>query len=153
MKSLDIILGERPTPPENTPKSPVALELEDMGRKVAGAIATRNWDDPVFDHFAPNFKAYIEHSDVPVAKSVKEYQEVYNAIAAAHPDYSNEVLSINADVDEKRGRASVWVLMRVYGHPKGTVRESVTVAHLERKEGIWLFTRQHGIRGINQMGD
>lgn len=152
MNSLDI-LGLSSKPSASQEKSPSAIHIEDLCARAANVISTRNWDDQILlDHFAPDFEAFVEHSDTPVVRGAKDWMKVYAKLAADNPDYRNEVVSMISDVDEKAGTATVWMLMRIFGHPKDMVRESVTIIHAVRRNGKWLVLKQRGIRGI-QMAD
>ena len=151
MNSL-AILGCPSKPSVAVKKTPTTVHVEQLSKRVAECINARNWSDPVFEHFAPSFEAFVEHSEIPTVRSAKEYFEAYSAIVAGNPEYGNELLSISSVVNEKAGTATVWLLLRIFGHPQGMIKESVTIAHLARRNGKWFFTRQFGIRGI-QMDD
>lgn len=149
MNSLQLLSPAPSTSSESGDKSATAQDLEERTTCVARCVAARDWAHPVFEQFAEDFQAFVEHSETPVIRSAKEYIEVYKDIAAKHPNYRNEVLSVNADVNEEDGEAMVWLLMRIFGHPdEETVRESVTIAYFSRRDGKWWTTKQRGIRGI-----
>lgn len=149
MNSLQLLSPPASTTSESGEKNATALYLENLSACVAKCISTRNWSHPVFEHFAPDFQAFVEHSPTPFIRSAKEYITVYDEIAAKHPNYRSELLSVSGDVNEEEGTATVWLLLRIFGHPdENTVKESVTVAYFSRRNGKWWFMKQHGIRGM-----
>lgn len=57
-------------------------------------------------------------------------------------------MSISANVNEKNGTATVWLLLKVMGHPRTLIRENVTITHWKRKQGQWRAYKQTGMRGF-----
>lgn len=136
--------------PEHPHKSPsTKCYLEQLNARMVGRVSDHDWTHTDFQDFMdPDYKAYLEYNDIPMSKNRDEYLENFKSFTNAYPDYSIGIHSINADVDDKHGKAKVWLFLRVYGHPKDLVRESVTVVHWRRKKGKWVCYKQNGIRGI-----
>lgn len=93
-------------------------------------------------------REYLPHSANPYCNSLEDWLENYRSFAAENPDYFVEVVSISASVNEKNGTATIWLLLRVTGHPVTLQRENVTVIHWKRKQGQWRAFKQTGMRGF-----
>lgn len=149
MNSLDILLPPRSLLEDYGQKSATTLYIEDLTASVPKCISERNWTHPVWKHFAPGFQSFIEFAEHPNIKSGKDWLELHKKISSSHPKYRLEVFSVSGHVDEEAGTATVWMVMRVFGHPdEKTVKENVTTAHVHRKDGDWYFTRHRSMRGI-----
>lgn len=61
-----------------------------------------------------------------------------------------EVITVSANVDEERGRASVWVLFRESDlRSRGLSGENVSVLSWWRERGVWRCWRQSAVRGVS----
>lgn len=61
-----------------------------------------------------------------------------------------EVITVSANVDEERGRASVWVLFRESDLRNGGLSgENVSVLSWWRERGVWRCWRQSAVRGVS----
>ena len=62
------------------------------------------------------------------------------------PQMKVEPKSTQADVDEERGTAVVWMSYDIVGRPEGFRGENVCQWHWRRgREGVWLCTRYEGL--------
>lgn len=132
-------------------KSPTAEYIEELSARISQSVRDHRWDDPVFEkHFARKFEGYIEHTYIRHLCGKDEYLRAHKDFAAAHPDYRNETVSMTTELSDESetSTATVWMLLRVHGHPKDTVRESVTFFYWKRCKGKWLLHKQGGVRGI-----
>ena len=126
--SLELLKPEVPSAPPSSSehKTPTEIYLEELGSAMCWCVSTQDWDHWAFGHITNDFEAYIEHSDKPFARTSEEYKEAYNAIARKYPGYRNELIDIDADVDEKAGLATLWILLRIHHHPTGTMKGNDT---------------------------
>ena len=133
-------------------KSPIAAHLEDVADRIVKHIANKDFSNPDFEEYlAPDYHAYLPHSQQPYSRSLKDLLDNYQVHATTFPEYHIEALNLSADVNEKNGTATVWMLLRVTGAPTSVQRESVTVVYFRRKRGgKWVAFKQTGIRGIMQ---
>ncbi|KAF2163149.1 hypothetical protein M409DRAFT_26594 [Zasmidium cellare ATCC 36951] len=61
-----------------------------------------------------------------------------------------DVITVSANVDEERGRASVWVLFRESDLTSGGLSgENVSVLSWWRERGVWRCWRQTAVRGVS----
>lgn len=121
------ILDPAPTsssPPSATSRRKTRTEvyLEELGTAICHCVSTQNWNHWAVGHITEDFEAYIEHADTPFVRNVEEYKQAYNSIAERYPGYRNELVDINAEVDERAGTAALWILLRIHHHPTQTMK-------------------------------
>ena len=129
-------------------RSPTAEYIEGLSARISQCIRDHNYDDPVFKLFANKFEGYIEHTYIRHLCGKDEYVQAQKNFAAAHPDYRNECVSMTTQLDDEEGTATVWMLLRIHGHPKDIIRESVTFFYWKLCKGKWLLHKQGGVRGV-----
>lgn len=95
----------------------------------------------------PDYAAYLEYAGRPYVRGRSAFMEQHRNFGRAHPNYTFEVDSALADMNEKNGTAMVWLLLKVTGHPMNVKRESVTIVFWKRIAGKWKAYKQTGIRG------
>lgn len=147
MNSLQL-LSPPSTPADSHKKTATTRYLEDLNTRIVNAIDTHDWENPAFDHIAPDFQALMEFSDTPIARGREEYVGVYKKLVAKHPEYRCKIMNTSANVNENKGEATIWTVVQVFPDPN-TVREGVTLSNLSRRDGKWWYTRRLGIRGIS----
>lgn len=91
---------------------------------------------------------YLPHTSDSDIHSRSDWLDSYRKFAAENPEYFVEIASISASVNEKNGTATVWLLLKVTGHPNTLQRENVTISHWKRKQGQWRAYKQTGMRGF-----
>lgn len=144
LELLDPDIAAASPPSSHKKKSRAEIHCEELGTAICNCISTRNWNHWALQHHTADFEAYIEHSDVPFARNLDEYIQAYEVIAEKYPYYRNELIDIDAEVDEKNGTAVMWTLLRIHHDPTHTMKESVTMSYLRRENGKWLFYKQTG---------
>ncbi len=124
--SLELLKPELPAAPPSSSKEKTKTEihLEELGSAMCYCVSTQDWNHWAFGHITDDFEAYIEHSDTPFARSNEEYKEAYNAIARKYPGYRNDLIDIDANVDDEAGLATLWILLRIHHHPTGMMKGS-----------------------------
>lgn len=151
MDSLSILIPEPSSAdePQHSSRASTGGYLESVTAQLIRHINRHEWDHPDFQTYMdPNFTAYLEYQDQPVARSLHQFLTHYKAFVDANPGYAIEPISFSADVNETKGLAMVWMHLRVLGHPANFRRESVTVAYWKRRRGKWTSYGQNGIRGV-----
>ena len=130
--------------------SETARELEDVSVKLLQAASARDWANVAFaKYILPDFVAEFDHSEGKSLDSWQAYVAHHERIATANPEYSFEVLNTAADVYESSGKAIIYLLLRVSGHPKNVQRESIMLMHWRRKQNEWRCYKERVIRGLH----
>jgi hypothetical protein len=130
-------------------KSPTAQLLEDLTCRVVQHVAAHDFAHPDFDEsMSDDYTAYLEYQETPLARGRQAYLDNYRAFTAANPYYTIQPISVVADVHENNCTASVWMLLKVEGHPRDVQRESVTIVYWRRRAGQWQAYKQTGMRGV-----
>ena len=147
--SLEMLLSERSCADNKYQqnKSPTAQLLVDLTCRVVQRVAAHDFTHPDFEAMSDDYTAYLEYQETPLARGKQAYLDNYRAFTAANPDYTIQPISVVADVHENNCTASVWMLLKVDGHPRDVQRESVTIVYWRRRAGKWQAYKQTGIRG------
>jgi hypothetical protein len=58
-----------------------------------------------------------------------------------------EILNHSSEVDDSRGRATVYLWYEITGLEHGLEREAVAVLSWERRQGVWMIMKHQGMRG------
>lgn len=135
--SLEIL---RPTPSHRAPShrpsqsaSTTARDLETRSVAVSRALLLRDPSHPIL-------KANLT-ADFASEDQTNRRERV---------PFGIEVITVSANVDEERGRASVWVLFRESDLRSGGLSgENVSVLSWWRERGVWRCWRQSAVRGVS----
>ncbi|KAK5124510.1 hypothetical protein LTR85_001727 [Meristemomyces frigidus] len=95
-------------------------------------------------HMAETFRS--EHDGLETAKSLEQHVDILKQHYVANPDFHLEVLNSSSEVDEARGRATVYLFYQLTGL-NNTAREAVALLKWERKQNGWLCVKHTGLRG------
>lgn len=128
--------------------SETAKEIEQISVELIRAASARDWSNPLFKHVVPEYKAEFDHSDGVDLDSWDAYVKHHERLSTSNPEYCFETLDSVADIYENTGTGSVYILLRVTGHPANVVRESIIVMFWKREEDDWKCTGQKVIRGM-----
>ncbi|EME43949.1 hypothetical protein DOTSEDRAFT_24059 [Dothistroma septosporum NZE10] len=146
--SLDL-LNPRPwASRRRVPAGAIADTIDKWSQELIIAASNRDWTNPSLRRITPDFRAEFEHSNGIPINSWAEYRGIHEGIAADFPDYRFQTLDGVAEVDEKRGTGAVWLLLRVEGHPKDQVRESIIVFNWRCTDETWVCYKQKVVRGM-----
>lgn len=146
--SLDL-LNPRPFASRNHAWiSETAKQIEQTSLELIRLASSREWKNPVFGHITPDYKAEFDHSDGVDLDSWDAYVKHHERLATANPEYRFESLDSVADIYENTGTGSVYILLRVTGHPVNVVRESIIVMYWKREREEWKCHGQKVIRGM-----
>lgn len=150
LSSLEILKPEA-SEYEKTPlcNKQTTLLLERRCRRLIQLVAEQDWENPDFERLmAPNFLAFLPHSDVRTVRSRAAYIENYKSFFASYPEYRCEILDLTVYADDRSGRATVWMHFSVHGHPTHLERESITIGHWRKWNRGWIAVKQTGMRGF-----
>jgi hypothetical protein len=152
--SLKLLLSNvHRTSTERAParKGTNAKMLERVSTELLHHALDGNLTHPDLERFlVDDFTAHLDHySSHPISQGREEFLNNYKAFAEANPGYATTIEHVYADVNDKNGTASVWMLLSVTGQPEGVRMESVTVISWKRSEGKWRAYRQKVIRGLS----
>lgn len=122
--------------------------IKDIVTRMIALANRAAWDDPeLVAHLAPNF--VWDTFNIHKETSRAEHLEFMQTVTDRNPDFHAEIKDITVDVQEKLGRAKVWVVMTIRGWPSGVEREALHVFYYRRGEdGKWLCSRHHGFNGV-----
>lgn len=127
--SLDL-LGARNwvTQEAYTTSSPVGAELERLTTEILEKASRQQWDDPLlFQHVVPDFIGEFDHSNGEKIDSFAAYRAHHGKLVEENPEYRFYPMNVSAQVYGSNGTAAVHVLLKVVGHPRDVVRESVVI--------------------------
>ena len=136
----------RPTVPPQK-KASTGEYLETLSRDILGVnLNLKDTSHPlVMKHMSPEFRG--KHDALPKASSRDDHQDNLQKHLAEQPHFHVEVLNASSDVDESRGRATVYLWYDISGIAQGLEREAVAVLSWERKQGTWMIMKHSGMRG------
>jgi hypothetical protein len=146
--SLDIL---NPTPSKSirTPEEgEKAHHLEALSKLMIERAAAQDFTHPVWRNLSPKFVGEFDyHTEEPV-RDFAGFVRHHRTIREKFPDYFFEVVNVSADVHERNGTASVYVLLKVTGYPTSLERASILVLRWRHQEDSWSCYREGVIRGI-----
>lgn len=96
-------------------------------------------------HMSPSFRG--NHDALPKVSNRKDHQASLKKHLDKQPDFHVKVLNHSSDVDESRGRGTVYLWYEIHGLEHGLGREAVAVLSWERKQGNWMIIKHTGMRG------
>ncbi|KAK3047883.1 hypothetical protein LTR09_010708 [Extremus antarcticus] len=96
-------------------------------------------------HMSPEFRG--KHDALPKVNNRDAHQDNLKKHLAAQPNLKVEILNHSSDVDDSRGRATVYLYYKLHGLEHGLGREAVAVLSWERKQGNWKIIKHQGMRG------
>ena len=113
---------------ESEPRNPIEGHLEGLARSMAEAINSRDFSirSRIWSHVASDFVAETGFSEWPRrTTSLTEFLSRFVSHTASHPEYSMHLNEVSTKLNEKTGRAYVWVSLEAMGLPPGTSRPNV----------------------------
>jgi hypothetical protein len=140
-----------PTPPSSqspqahpeTATSDTGRLLESLTAELIIALFNTDHSDPdcalfLSTYISPHYEARYGGTQLLSTSREQLLQNVRQAKNAL-PDGKVEILSMCSAVDEKRGKADVWILQKGLGYPfDGLGREGVRVVRWRRQKAPWL---------------
>lgn len=96
-------------------------------------------------HMAETFRA--THDGLPTARTLGQHIGNLQKHYVANPDFHLTILNCSSEVDETRGRATVYLFFQLTGLVDNTARESIAALQWERKRDEWLCVKHTGLRG------
>ena len=133
-----------PSPPESSTSEPTRKEttgeyLENLSQRILEINLN------VKDNMSPVFRG--KHGAVAKAENREDHQANLTKHLQKQPDFRVEILNKSSEVDESRGRGTVFLWYEIMGLEHGLEREAVAVLSWERKQGNWMIMKHSGMRG------
>ena len=108
-----------------------------------------NLKDPthplIIKHMSPQFRN--KHDALPKVATRDDHQDNLQKHLAEQPDFHCDILNASSEVDDSRGRATVYLWYEITGLKHGFEREAVAVLSWERRQGVWMIMKHLGMRG------
>ncbi|KAK3634973.1 hypothetical protein LTR56_014937 [Elasticomyces elasticus] len=121
-------------------------QLEKLSVAILNVLNTRNLSDPVLAHLSPLYQASF--GTKIISNDLASFMRNIDIVLTQNPDYHHLILNTSSEVDEDKGRASVWVSHKGTGFPIDEFeRESVKVMKWERCSGKWMCMGHSGLVG------
>ncbi|KAK3620463.1 hypothetical protein LTR56_023386 [Elasticomyces elasticus] len=126
--------------------SKTGQQLEKLSVAILDVLNTRNFSDPVLAHLSPLYQSSF--GTKIISNDLASFMRNIDTVLAHNPDYHHLILNTSSEVDEEKGRASVWVSHKGTGFPPDEFeRESVKVMKWERCSGRWMCMGHSGLVG------
>ena len=109
-------------------QTPIEDHLVELARNMADAINTRDFSfhSPAWSHVSSDFIAETGFSEWPRrTTSLSEFLTRFVSHTKTHPEYSMRLSELSTKLNDKTGRAYVWVGLDAMGLPPGTIRPNV----------------------------
>jgi hypothetical protein len=152
--SLEILNPPRSSTKRKPENNPTAAHLESLSTLLIQLAAEQDFTHPVWStHLHPKFTGEfsyaLETPDQIPFRDFAGFVAYHRAIREKYPDYYFEVVNVSADVHERNGTASVYILLRVTGYPSRSIeRASILVLRWRHCEDSWRCYREGVIRGV-----
>lgn len=108
-----------------------------------------NLKDPqhplIYQHQSVDFRN--KHDALPKASNRGDHHDNLQKHLAEQIDFHAEIHNTSSEVDDSRGRATVYLWYEITGLAHGLEREAVAVLSWERKQGNWTLMKHVGMRG------
>ena len=136
------------SPPTEIPVStPTEEYLSSLAMTMFDVLLhKRNFTSPLIHHWDPNITAEIEA--MPSSAGREALLDNIRNLTMHYPGYHFDVLNSCSKVNERTGKANVWLLTMVTGLPDGVRREAANVLSFQRRDDVWYCTKHRAIRGL-----
>ena len=143
------------SPPESSPSEDAPLSkkqatgdyLESLSKSILDInLNHKDTNHPlIIKHMSPAFRG--KHDALPKVSTRDDHQQNLKKHLAAQPAFHVEILNHSSEVDDSRGRATVYLWYEITGLEHGLEREAVAVLSWERRQGVWMIMKHQGMRG------
>lgn len=128
-------------------KASTADHLTSLSTSILDTVNTKNWTSPVMQQcLTPDFVS--DHTATVESTGQHARLELMRNVMGPHEHYNLQIINTSAQVYEKQGIATVWILAKISNLPDDTRRESVNVFYWRRREGHWTCYKHRGFRGV-----
>lgn len=121
--------------------------LEGLSRQILNVCL--NLKDPhhpiIYKHQSADFRN--KHDALPKAANRKDHHANLAKHLQEQKNFHIEIFNTSSEVDESRGRATIYLWYEITGLTHGIEREAIAVLSWERKQGTWLLMKHIGMRG------
>ena len=123
----------------------IAEQLETLSIKLYDVLyRTKDFSDPVLDRLVKGFKT-IQGDD---GREFDWDSCVYELTEGESRFIRKEVIHVSTEVDELKGRATVWLTLRVSKHHETSANQFVSVLSWERRREQWMCVKRMSMRGL-----
>ena len=120
--------------------------LESLSRQLLNVcLNLKDHDHPIHKHQSVDFRN--KHDALPKASNRSDHHENLVKHLKEQRNFHVEFFNTSSEVDESRGRATIYLWYEITGLAHGIEREAVAVLSWERKQGMWLLMKHIGMRG------
>ncbi|KAK5173904.1 uncharacterized protein LTR77_002585 [Saxophila tyrrhenica] len=129
------------------PKGATGEYLEDLSKQILEVTLNQrdNMHPLVVQHMSPAFRG--KHDALPKTNTRDDHQQNLKKHLETQPNFRVEILNHSSDVDDSRGRGTVFLWYKISGLEGGLGREAVAVLSWERKQNNWMIIKHSGMRG------
>jgi len=130
-----------------TQKKGSGEHLESISRRLLNVcLNLKDSNHPLIHEYQhPDFRN--KHDALPKSASRDDHLENLQKHLAEQQDFHCEIHNTSSEVDENRGRATVYLWYEITGLAHGIEREAVAVLSWERRQGRWMLMKHTGLRG------
>ena len=144
-----------PSPPESsssddpppTKKESTGDYLESLSESILDInLNMKDTQHPlIIKHMSPAFRG--KHDALPKVNTRDDHQSNLKKHLDSQPNFRVNILNHSSEVDDSRGRATVYLWYEIKGLAHGLEREAVAVLSWERRQGVWMIMKHQGMRG------
>ena len=142
-----------PSPPESSvsedppKKESTGQYLERLAKSILEVnLNQRDNSHPLIQkHISPDFRG--KHDALPKVNNRDDHQQSLMKHLDTLPNFHIDILNSSSEVDDSRGRATVYLWYEIRGLANDLEREAVAVLSWERKQSTWIITKHQGMRG------
>lgn len=137
----------------------IAAHLEHLSNLTIDAVNNRDFSrhSPGWNFMAPTFTCNILYDVNNVYGDatpdqfldLEEHLARFKRMTTEYPEWRLKLLSQNTEVDEKNGRAEIFHVLEVTGHPPGLVTHTVLSLDFRLLDGKWWCMRKRAVRGVD----
>lgn len=126
--------------------SHMKTELERLSIEAVERIMRSDLEHPMQQIFSQDLKS--SHNGIIANVGRDALYAHFARLSERHPNQRTSVIDAVADVDERRGRAKVWMTVVVTGLPGGLQKEGISLFCWERRNDKWMCWKHVGMGGV-----
>lgn len=144
-----------PTPSSDTDET-TSTKLERLSRCVPESINARDFafaskdGQELLAHTAPDFMCHLDSQSQPI--TLQEQVKAWSDRAETHPDFRFELQDVTSDVNERSGRASVFMSL-IWTGISDVNLHAICEMKWRRKGNWWELYWVYGMRSMPEPGN
>lgn len=150
------ICHQRSVADHTEPSTAIATHLEHLVRSSIDAVNSRDFSiySSAWSCFTPGFKV---ESAQPVYQwpncvrrniGLKSHLKGLQYISATNPGFYLRLLDVDTQIDQKAGRAAVWLSLENVGNPQNLVMQGTIILEFCMMGEEWKCIKFTGARGV-----